>query len=94
MNLPLLAVAGLLVLFFAVTLPVFRERYGEKYEDERAFFRDQRPSAWTFVGDVSGSDDPAARERAPGHCPICGTENEPGYTFCRRCDSRLPAGDE
>ncbi|MFB6074012.1 MAG: zinc-ribbon domain-containing protein [Haloarculaceae archaeon] len=26
----------------------------------------------------------------PGHCTTCGTDNEPGYRFCRECGDELP----
>ncbi|MFB6174113.1 MAG: hypothetical protein ABEI39_05660 [Halobacteriales archaeon] len=26
----------------------------------------------------------------PGYCPECGTNNDPEYTVCRNCSSRLP----
>ncbi|MFB6139624.1 MAG: hypothetical protein ABEJ26_04220 [Halosimplex sp.] len=26
----------------------------------------------------------------PGYCPECGTNNDPEYTVCRDCSSRLP----
>lgn len=32
--------------------------------------------------------------RYPGHCPNCGTDNEPRYSFCESCGSRIPTGRE
>lgn len=90
----LLVAAGFLLLVFVVTIPVMRTRYGERYEDERAFFREQRPTAWGFIGDVAGGDYSAAQDRATGRCPRCETENDPDYTYCRNCDCRLPTRDE
>jgi len=26
----------------------------------------------------------------PGYCPDCGTNNDPDYTVCRNCSSKLP----
>jgi len=26
----------------------------------------------------------------PGYCPECGTNNDPEYTVCRNCSSKLP----
>jgi hypothetical protein len=26
----------------------------------------------------------------PGYCPECGTNNDPDYTVCRNCSSKLP----
>lgn len=34
--------------------------------------------------------DPSKR---PGYCPECGTENDPEFTICRNCSSRLPTQD-
>jgi hypothetical protein len=33
------------------------------------------------------------RTQYPGHCPECGTDNEPGYRFCERCGSAIPTTD-
>jgi len=30
--------------------------------------------------------------RYPGLCSACGTENTPGYNFCKECGERLPGG--
>lgn len=32
--------------------------------------------------------------RYPGLCSACGTENTPGYNFCKECGERLPGGTE
>lgn len=29
----------------------------------------------------------------PGHCPSCGTDNEPGYRFCEACGSAIPTAE-
>lgn len=30
------------------------------------------------------------RSRYPGHCPACGTDNEPGYRYCEDCGGEIP----
>ena len=34
----------------------------------------------------------ADRSHYPGLCPACGTENTPGYAFCKECGGELPDG--
>jgi len=34
------------------------------------------------------------RTRYPGLCSACGTENTPGYNFCKECGERLPGGTQ
>lgn len=91
MDLWPLVVAGFLLALAVVVLPRWRERYEDAYEDDLEFFRERRPRMWGLVGEVAGGD---ASEPDPGRCPVCGTENDPAYTFCRDCDSRLPTRDE
>lgn len=33
------------------------------------------------------------RTRYPGHCPECGTDNEPGYRYCEQCGGAIPTTD-
>lgn len=34
----------------------------------------------------------ADRTHYPGRCSACGTENTPGYDFCKECGERLSGG--
>lgn len=93
--------AAFVLVVFVASLPALRERYEEPYEDERAFLADNYPRAWTLVGhpddhegsDHEGSDreggDREGSER-PARCPACGTENVPGFSYCRDCNRPLP----
>jgi hypothetical protein len=96
MELPALVGLGFLLLVFVVMIPRMRDRYEEVYEDERSFFREQRPRMWGLVGGMTGGvegvDEPS--EAVPGWCPVCGADNVPDFTYCGNCGRRLPVDEE
>lgn len=85
---PLVVVAVVVLLvFLGAMLSVLREQYEDPIEDDREFFRTNRPRMWGLVGGLTeGSDE----DRPPGRCPVCGTDNDPYVRFCQECDARLP----
>ncbi|WP_330632659.1 DUF7577 domain-containing protein [Halocatena halophila] len=87
----------ILVLFPLLQIPVllYLARNMEPEEREES---DQPPtpatSYWINPGDPQPFVD-ADREQSPSdssvvRCPDCGTDNDPLYTFCRNCVTRLP----
>lgn len=86
---------GFLLLIFIYFVPRLPGRREEAYEDERSYFREQRPRMWGLVGGLTGDDraggDP---EPVPGRCPDCGTDNEPDFRYCGNCGSLLPTDEE
>jgi len=92
MELPALVGVGFLVLLFVVMVPRMQDRYEREYEDELAFFREQRPRMWGLVGGMTGdAGDGEPPEAVPGRCPACGADNVPEFTYCGNCGTRLPS---
>lgn len=85
------AALGVLVAALVATHPSWREQFGERYEDDREFFRSRRPRMWTFLdgmdrGEDAAPDHPDERVR----CPACGAENRARFDRCGDCGTRLP----
>jgi hypothetical protein len=67
----------------AVAVLLWRRRRGSEPE------RTERPVLPSHYSSLLEID----RTRYPGLCSTCGTENTPGYNFCKECGERLPGGN-
>lgn len=79
---------ALIVVFVAVTLPFWREKYGDRYDNDRDFLKDHRPRMWGLIDGVQQAKADAIA--APGLCRACGMENDPSFDYCGECGARLP----
>lgn len=95
MDWGLLIGAGFVVVVLIVMLPRLRDRYDEEYTDDREFLREHRPRMWNLIGGITDTpSDNGENGLPPGVCVECGTENSPGYDYCRNCGGRLLPTDE
>lgn len=88
------ALLGITVLLLAVggneLLRVDERREGDSpVADATAQPDDLRSQLHPTVPDVVGACT-ATHEQGDGRCDSCGMTNEPDYTYCRSCASRLP----
>lgn len=83
---------GFLLLIFIYIVPRLPGRRKEAYEDERSYFREQRPRMWGLVGGMTGDDRAGGGDPnpVPGRCPDCGMDNEPDFSYCGNCGALLP----
>jgi len=89
-----LAAGVVLVVFVLVTRSILRERRNEQYEDERTYFQDHYPDAWGLVEGAGDDQEDSANQGLSGRCPICDSENDPEFAYCRNCNSPLPERGE
>lgn len=85
-------VVGLLFAALGISIPVLRgiyrdglERRRERRLQERE--RDTDVGTSTPAAAFAESTADGAAERRP--CPQCGVENDPSFTYCRRCTAVL-----
>lgn len=79
LALPLYAVLQL-------ALVVVLGRYFEMSDDRVAV---SSSSGWYQVDVSDGGGSSAAASRSPGECHLCGATNDPTYTYCQNCITRL-----
>jgi len=80
---PFWLVAGTLVALVLALLVAKRWRAPRPEPRERPVL----PSHYSSLLEVD-------RTRYPGLCSTCGTENTPGYNYCKECGERLPGGTD
>lgn len=79
----------ILLLILVVTWIAPEEDNDQEESDQEPSNSTAEPSSVLHEETTQQGPTGSVESREPGQCPICGTVNDPFYTFCRECVAPL-----